>query len=293
MTERKKTGLLLAGKLAVLTITVWMTLSVVSYMFTWTADQSYLSSPAGTEVENAASTSGFSLGKLLVSDSFGLASLCIVAFMVLWSLSIVYPKSEINVKKAFFGLFSLTFLLSWVFAWAGMVFGGEYIFGGGLGGRCGTALVNLFAPVGVIVTGCILIAFVAIWLYCMSSRFSDWIMSRKPSPVEEPVVEPEPVPVYNMPEEPSEQEEPEEHEDPEEPVYVYGSANKEAEEDDPQEQEEGINIVKDEETFNQKVKELKPIDNRLDPPDGLPKYKMPQLSLLGDYIGSRHEVSQD
>ena len=42
------------------------------------------------------------------------------------------------------------------------------------------------------------------------------------------------------------------------------------------------------------VKEpLKPIDNRLDPPDGLPKYKTPSLDILGDYANARHEVSQD
>ena len=47
-------------------------------------------------------------------------------------------------------------------------------------------------------------------------------------------------------------------------------------------------------TLDQEVKEpLKPIDNRLDPPDGLPKYKTPELSILGDYANARHEVSQD
>ena len=52
-------------------------------------------------------------------------------------------------------------------------------------------------------------------------------------------------------------------------------------------------MVKDD-TLEQEVKvPLKPIDNRLDPPDGLPKYKTPGLDILGDYINARHEVSQD
>ncbi|MBO4467032.1 MAG: DNA translocase FtsK, partial [Bacteroidales bacterium] len=57
--------------------------------------------------------------------------------------------------------------------------------------------------------------------------------------------------------------------------------------------EEGITVITDD-TLEQEVKEpLKPIDNRLDPPDGLPYYKVPSLDLLGDYANSRHEVSQD
>jgi S-DNA-T family DNA segregation ATPase FtsK/SpoIIIE len=54
-----------------------------------------------------------------------------------------------------------------------------------------------------------------------------------------------------------------------------------------------FNVVTDD-TLEQEVKEpLKPIDNRLDPPDGLPKYKTPSLSILGDYASARHEVLQD
>ena len=60
-----------------------------------------------------------------------------------------------------------------------------------------------------------------------------------------------------------------------------------------EEQHDGINVVTDD-TLEQEVREpLKPIDNRLDPPDGLPKYKTPELSILGDYTEARHEVSQD
>ena len=61
-----------------------------------------------------------------------------------------------------------------------------------------------------------------------------------------------------------------------------------------EEQEEGGITVITDDTLEQEVKEpLPPIDNRLDPPDGLPKYKTPSLSILGDYANARHEVSQD
>ena len=58
--------------------------------------------------------------------------------------------------------------------------------------------------------------------------------------------------------------------------------------------EEGKFEVVTDDSLEDEVKEpLPPIDNRLDPPDGLPKYQLPPLSLLGDYANARHEVSQD
>jgi len=81
LTERRRMGLRIAGTAAVLLMTLWMSVSVISYIFTWKQDQSLVS--GGDVAVNAASTSGFSLGKFLVSDSFGLAALCIVLFMIL------------------------------------------------------------------------------------------------------------------------------------------------------------------------------------------------------------------
>ena len=291
---RKRTGIRYAGIAVVLILTVWMTVSVVSYLTSWKVDQSHV---PGTEVVNAASTSGFSLGKFLVTDSFGAAALCIVLFFILWSIKLLWSQSRINIKKAFYGLLTLTFLLSWILAYAGIVMGKEYIFGGGLGGRCGTALVNAFSSLGIIVTGCILLVLVIAWLYCMSKRFSDWLMGRKPvepepeEPVIEPqpVVEPQPVYVYNTPA-PEEGEE----EEPEEDVELEEKPVKERKRREKKEEEEpGITVVTDD-TLEQEVKEpLKPIDNRLDPPDGLPYYKVPSIDILGDYANARHEVSQD
>ena len=294
--DRKRAGIRYAGIAVVLILTVWITVSVVSYLTSWKVDQSHV---PGTEVVNAASTSGFSLGKFLVTDSFGAAALCIVLFFILWSIKLLWSQSKINLKKAFYGLLTLTFLLSWILAYAGIIIGKEYIFGGGLGGRCGTALVNAFSSVGIIVTGCILLVLFIAWLYCMSKRFSDWLMGRKPV---EPEPEPEPEPVV----EPEQESEPEPVPDP---VYVYDNTVGADEEEDteledgkPEEEKKkkektddkpGITVVTDD-TLEQEVKEpLKPIDNRLDPPDGLPYYKVPSIDILGDYANARHEVSQD
>ncbi len=295
LTDRRRTGLRIAGMAAVLLITLWMSVSVVSYIFTWRQDQSLVS--GGDVALNAASTSGFSLGKFLVSDSFGLAALCLVLFMVLWSVKLLRPSAKIGIKKAFYGLVTLTMLLSWILAYAGMVTGNELVFGGGLGGRCGAALVRAVSGIGPIVTGALLVALAILWLYCMSSRFSDFMMGKKPEP--KPVAafdtEPEPDPV-TVPE-PINEPEP----DPvPEPAPVkhrrndFVTTSSSAGEEEPEKEEDpGLTVIKDD-TLQQEVREpLKPIDNRIDPPDGLPKYKTPSIDLLGDYANSRHEVSQD
>ena len=304
--ERKRTGIRYAGIGIVLIFTVWITVSVVSYLTSWKVDQSYT---PGAEVVNAASTSGFSLGKFLVTDSFGAAALCIVLFMILWSIKLLWSSSGINLKKAFYGLLTLTFLLSWILAYVGIVIGREYIFGGGLGGRCGTAIVNAFSGLGIIVTGCILIAFVIAWLYCMSKRFSDLLMGvnrQKPEPAVEEE-EPEPFVPESVVASPFVSTNSFEEEKVEEPVKKVrerkkreiagqaGNDDDQAGNDDHQagSDADSMTVVTDD-TLEQEVKEpLKPIDNRLDPPDGLPYYKVPSIDILGDYANARHEVSQD
>ena len=92
MSERKREGIRLAGIALVLLFTVILTISVTSYVFTWKQDQSVASAPAGAEVANAAAETGFSLGKFLVTDSFGLAAFCIVVFFFAWSINLLRPK---------------------------------------------------------------------------------------------------------------------------------------------------------------------------------------------------------
>ena len=292
LTDRKRTGLRIAGVATVLVITLWMCVSVISYIFTWRQDQSLVS--GGDVAANAASTSGFSLGKFLVSDSFGLAALCLVLFMVLWSLRLVRPSLKISLRKAFYGLITLTMLLSWILAYVGMVTGHEYAFGGGLGGRCGAALVRAVSGIGPIVTGALLLALFVLWLYCMSSRFSDFLMGRKPAPAPEP----QPDPVDESEIAPAPAPEPVRVaetvvERPQRQHFVTSSSSAKDEEEPAPEEDASLTVIKDD-TLEQEVKEpLKPIDNRIDPPDGLPRYKTPSIDLLGDYANARHEVSQD
>ena len=173
MSERKREGIRLAGIALVLLFTVILTVSVTSYVFTWKQDQSVASAPAGAQVANAAAETGFSLGKFLVTDSFGLAAFCIVAFFFAWSIKLVKPSLGMSLRKWFYGMLTLSFLLSWILAMAGMLGGWDTLFGGGLGGRAAQAVVGFsVAKLGEIISILILIVLLAIWLYCMSSRFA-------------------------------------------------------------------------------------------------------------------------
>ncbi|MBR1698567.1 MAG: DNA translocase FtsK [Bacteroidales bacterium] len=305
LSERKQTGIRYAGICVVFLLTLTVIVSVVSYLFTWKQDQSALNA-ADAAVENAAASSGLSLGHFLVTDSFGLASVCIIVFLLAWSVKLLWKESPIRLKKWFYGLLTLTFLLSWFLAFAGLLNPSwEFVFSGGLGGRAGAAVVGfLVGKVGEIITGVLLLVLLGFWFYCMSARFAAVLMAKKPAVPEGPD------PADELPVETTDSLEEnivvqpdfvasgtvgaEETAPQKTPVRTPVPKKKETAEEEPvMEEEPGINVVTDD-TLEQEVKEpLKPIDNRLDPPDGLPKYKTPSLDILGDYANARHEVSQD
>jgi S-DNA-T family DNA segregation ATPase FtsK/SpoIIIE len=285
--ERRRDGLRFVGIAIVLLLTVMVSISVISYVFTWQPDQSALAS--GENVQNAAAEGGLSLGHFLVTESFGLASFCLVIFLLGWAIKLIWPASHIRVRRWFLGLLTLTFLLSWILAYADLFLPWDYLFGGGMGGRAGAALVGwAVSKAGEIVTGLALLLLLILWLFFMSRRFYDWIMGHKrelPEVDEASEMPVETTDTLDVEMEGQEEEEPIVIEPEPEPVPMFVTS--------PTHEEPGINVVKDD-TLEQEVKEpLKPIDNRLDPPDGLPKYKTPELSILGDYVNARHEVQQE
>jgi S-DNA-T family DNA segregation ATPase FtsK/SpoIIIE len=295
--ERRRDGLRFVGIAIVLLITVMVSVSVISYMLNWRPDQSALAS--GENVHNAAASGGLSLGHFLVTESFGLASFCLVIFFLGWAVKLIWSASGIRVRRWFFGLLTLTFLLSWMLAFVDLFTPWNYLFGGGMGGRAGAALVGwAVANAGEIVTGVALGLLLLLWCFFMSRRFYDWIMGNKREVPEVDEASEMPVETTDTLEAETPEEEPEpvviepDPEPVETPQFVT-SPTHELPSQSEETPEEGINIIKDN-TLEQEVKEpLKPIDNRLDPPDGLPKYKTPELSILGDYANARHEVQQE
>ena len=132
LSERQQAGIRYAANILILVFTVWVSLSVISYICNWKADQSALT--AGGDVRNAAARSGLSAGSFLVTESFGLAAFCPVLFLIVLCLKRLWSGCRASLRKWFYGMLSLSFLLSWILAFAGRFLDLEYVFGGGLGG---------------------------------------------------------------------------------------------------------------------------------------------------------------
>ena len=310
MSERKQTGIRLLGIALVLLLTLTVLVSVTSYLFSWRQDQSALAG-AGA-VQNAAASSGLSIGHFLVTDSFGLAAWCVVAFLLAWSVKLLWAKERVHLRKWFYGMLTLSFLLSWLLSYVGILAGWEFAFGGGLGGRCGAAFVGfLLAKLGEIITAALLLILSGIWLYCMSGRFAALLYAQNPAE-EETVASSSEEMKDDAPEEVAPETAPEEAADKKNKRSRLAKWGKHKEEEEAKEASESENVdveaapvaistsedgsfsVVTDDTLEQQVNEpLKPIDNRLDPPDGLPRYQFPKITLLGDYLSGRHEVSQD
>ena len=274
--------------------TLFTAIAVGSYFFTWKQDASLLSEPSLMEsdaaVSNAGSKLGFRWGRFLVTRSFGLAALGLVAFLVAWTLSRAVPKLRIPLGKWFVYSFTGTFIGSWLLALVSRLAGWDTLFGGGLGGRAGAALVDgSIDLVGFVVTALVILALLGLWLYFLTDGFKAQAGeipgsgNDEPEPEPEPYVapEPEPAPVFVPKPEPKP-----------EPVRVTQVSTPRPEEvtSEPATEAEGTFTVETDDTLDQKVREPLPrIDNRAD----LPKYKFPTLDILGDYLNARHEPSQD
>ena len=278
--------------------TLFTAIAVGSYFFTWKQDASLLGeadllkSPA--EVSNASSKLGFRWGHFLVTRSFGIAALGIVALLCAWTLSRAVPKLNIRLGKWFTAGLTGTFLGSWLLALVGRLAGWDTVFGAGIGGRAGAALVDACIDlVGFIVTAVALLALTGLWFYFVTGlpALSKTGETEEENVDEDPIVvpepEPEPEPVYVAEPEP----EPEPVVEPK-PVRVRQTSVPQPSVSvavEPAE-EEGTFTVETDDTLNQKVRKPLPrINNR----DELPKYMFPSLDILGDYANSRHEPSQE
>ena len=328
--EERAAAVRIAG-LCVAALTLFIFISTFSYLFHWREDMSLLGDPdamqAGRAVGNVAGKLGFRTGHLLVANLFGLGSFALLIILTAVSVRLLahrWPYSLI--KTTLIALFG-AFLSSLVLAFIGKRAGLSLLFGGGLGGRCGAAAVdwseNLF---GLIVTGLFLVILMAAFLFFASKRFNRWFASigvKKPKPEnpDAPTENPEtpsenpdtPVVIPDTPVViPDEDPESPGIEDitntlpddifggPNSPIKSANDGKKPANDEVKSENdgkepasEGGFEIVADTGLEAEQVVDLTPIDNRLDPPDGLPKYQFPSLDLLESYASGRREVSTE
>ena len=289
-------------------LTIFILMACVSYLFRWKQDMSLLGDTEAMQAaRKAAGSLGIRTGHLLISELFGLGSFCLLLILGAVTVRLLLHRWRRSlVKTALIAMFG-AFISSFLFAWCGQLAGLDGVFGGGLGGRCGALVVgwaeNLF---GTIVTGCFIIILIAAFLFFSSRRFNRWFASlgegreeekkekgarksRDDRKAEEPETGQDAETVPEIVETGTETTHATAAPEPE-PAPVTGNTGSEGSGSG---EDGGFEIISDGTLNNPVTQELKPIDNRLDPPDGLPKYQFPSIDLLKDYKNARREVSTE
>lgn len=181
ISEETRIRILKVSGLVVGVFTVFTFLSVLSYLFSWQADQSLLTDPhmmdRGSAVHNWCGKLGYRWSRFLVSGCFGLGSFFIVILLAFISCRLFFRRNASGIVKVVVLTLSGAMLSSVILAYAAGLAGGENAFGGGLGGDCG-ALLNSWSVnlAGHIVTAFVLLLLVVVWLLYASGHFSGWFV---------------------------------------------------------------------------------------------------------------------
>ena len=297
----KATGLLIAA------FTVFTFLATVSYFFTWKTDQSALLARVADKsvpISNLTGKLGYKWANLLVREWFGLGSLALILILFAVSVRLLLGRWRFSMTRTILLTVSGALVASFFLAFISDLAGWGNVFGGGLGGECGEAVVswsrNLF---GSIITALLLLMLLGLWLFFASDKFCAWLDSL--GQVKEPE-NPEPLrPVTVVPvaPQPIERPQPQRIEEPSpkpapvaanlktddgsskvvtKPAGVTGQTETPA-------PDNSLEIIKGEELSTEITKELEPINVR----DELPRYEFPSLELLEEYATGRHEVTEE
>ena len=314
--DKERSNAKIVTGLFVAVFSLFILISGVSYLFHWQQDMSLLANPdmldGATEVGNAAGKLGYRMGHLLVCDLFGLGSFALLVILIAISVRLIGRSWQFSLIKTTLLALSGALVASLVLAFAGNLAGIPSIFGGGLGGECGKQIVlwgtNLFGPY---IAGALILLLVASWLFFSSPRFTNWVynLGRKKDDYDDSVE------TY-QPEELTEDTRiekniPEEEVSPSGVISAHGCSGRDPSEtgggpQDPTEEgdtsasgedsespENTLEVVTDDTLENERYEKLPPIDNRLDPPEGLPKFKAPGLELLESHASDRRLPSNE
>ncbi len=307
--------------------------SAGSYLFTWQADQSLLDHQnmmdRTVDVENAGGKIGYRWANFLVCRFLGLGSFAFVILLFAMAWRLFFWNRRIGLLKLTFVTVSGAFVCSLILAYCSTMFSLDALFGGGLGGDAGHAVVMwLNNACGTIVSALIIFVLAVLWLLYANGRFSHWVAvagmqpkPEKPEPQEEEDEQPqpetaeegelsefedEPIQTEEQPEVQSE--EPLLPEEPASPETDPGFEPVEIEDEDIIPEDFIIEGIDDEITVDQKpsgdsemeviinydpdaevTEDLERIDNRAE----LERYEFPSLDLLDDYSEGQHSVSSE
>ena len=295
--DRKSTLLKYAGWTMAAFAVITM-ISVLSYLFTWQADQSLLSRPdmmdKNVDVQNWGGKLGYRWSSFLVTDCFGLGSFALVFLFCAIAYRLFFWKRSIGLLKMTFVSLLAALISSLVLAFGADKFGADTSFGGGLGGYAGSAVVqimeNLLGSVGA---GLVIVLLAVALLLFASGRFEAWF-----SNFGETADRPE-----DAPEEDAEADENADVESEDETDDTEEEIEEDKIEDDSSVDETEIEIetegavlddsemevIVGEELSTDIKEELPWIDVR----EVLERFQFPPLDLLNDYSEGKREVSKE
>lgn len=310
--ENERAAAIRVAGLLVAALTVFVFIATASYLFHWQQDMSLFEGGAASEIGNAAGKVGNRTGYFLVCELFGLGSFALLLILTAVSIRLLSHKwRQSLVKTGLIALFGAC-IASLAFAFIGELASLGDIFGGGLGGRCGAKIVSWAEEqVGVPVTGIIIVVLIVALLIFSSHGFSRWLAmvgcKKKEKQPQTPEAEDDETLQEAHEDEADEQQDdiageiaetmPDFGETPaaqDEQVKTMALTAESAQDSTQQSEAQGsFTVVKGDVLDTDVTKDLTPIDNRLDPPDGLPDYKFPSLDLLKSHSSGRREVSSE
>lgn len=281
-------GLLLA------VFTVFAFVSSISYLVHWKEDMGCDAS----QVKNVLGLPGQFFGNFMVGQALGTGSFILFSLLAILFLYFSFGIFRNKILRISTACLSATVLTSITSAYLGRLFGTEATLAGGWGGRCGAYIVSVCCnAMGVVLTGLVILLVLACFVFlCLVYIFHVNVSFIKVNNAEE-IEEDESDEVVEAVEEDTagciEEEPVVEQREPgvsQPAVQIAQTPDKDIE---PVQVEGNLEIVKAENLEAPVVENLPPIDNRLDPPDGLPKYKAPSLNLLENHGSSKHIVGDE
>ena len=293
--DRKSTLLKYAGW-TVAAFAVFTIVSMLSYLFTWQADQSLLSRPdmmnKAVDIQNWGGKLGYKWSSFLITDCFGLGSFAFAFLFCAIAYRLFYWRKSIGLLRLTYLSVLTAFISSLVLAFCSTKVSADVCFGGGLGGYAGSAVVmmleNLLGKTGAGLV--VILVSVALMLFA-SGRFEAWFASIGEKTENEDTAEAEDSDVGQ------------EIAEIEEVVEILEAAEMPDEEDEAEDVPEIITVTEDPEVEESPEMEVIVADTPstdvtedlpwIDVREELERYQFPPLDLLNDYAEGKREVSKE
>ncbi len=311
LSDDRKSSLLKYAGWTMSAFAVISLISVLSYLFTWQADQSLMSRPdmmdKAVDVQNWCGKLGYRWSSFLVTDCFGLGSFALLFLFCAIAYRLFYWKKSIGLVKMTFVSVLSTFVSSLILAFFSARFGADTFFGGGLGGYAGSAVVQIMENLlGAVGAGLIIVLLTVALLLFASGRFETWFAAFGEGRLqEETEAETEPDTKDDsademsdaMSENDQEEESDAESEDISDDIIVVNEESFEEDdhievlpvEDTVSQEESEMEVIVGEELSTDIKEELPWIDVR----EELERFQFPPLDLLNDYSEGKREVSKE